>query len=398
MTTYTDVFGGANIVPSDVSYQAIALDADLTLTWPEETSTTGTPTSKIMDVTASGAYTITLPDATGASPGETILINNVGATTFYVEDAAGGAVLTSAAGNVWQAYLTDNATAAGVWKVLQYGSLASAYNAASLAGTGIVAVGTTLSQSMPVTEISTNYSASTTDRAKVFNWTGAAGTFTLPSPITVGSNWFCYIRNSGSGALSVDPAGAVTIDGASSKSFQPGESATVVTDGTSYYTVGFGQAATFTFDYTSINIAGTGDYTLTGSELNRIAYRFTGLLTGNRNVIVPSTVQQYWVTNDTTGAFTLTIKVSGQPGVQLDQNQSAIFYCDGTDVVDADSSTISIPMLISQGGTGATTASGARTNLGSGATGDALFTSSTQADAWTALGVAQAGNVVGGTF
>jgi hypothetical protein len=59
---------------------------------------------------------------------------------------------------------------------------------------------------------------------------------------------------------------------------------------------------------------------------------------------------------------------------------------------------VSFPITIAQGGTNATTASGARINLGGTSTGIALFTAVDQAAAWAALGVAQAGNINGGTF
>ena len=55
-------------------------------------------------------------------------------------------------------------------------------------------------------------------------------------------------------------------------------------------------------------------------------------------------------------------------------------------------------LAIADGGTGATTASGARINLGATATGDAIFIAATQQAAWTALGIAPAGVVTGGTF
>ena len=125
----------------------------------------------------------------------------------------------------------------------------------------------------------------------MFNYTGAGGTYTLPDPITGGDNWFVYLRNSGSGAITATPPGAVTIDGAANIPFQPGESAIIVTDGANFFTIGFGQSATFAFDYTTISIAGQGDFTLSGTELNRVAYKFTGALTGARNVIIPATVQ-----------------------------------------------------------------------------------------------------------
>jgi len=399
MPIYQDVFGGANIYPSEISYSSLNLTADITLSWPEETSTNVNLATRIIDVTqASSGFSIILPDAQKSGTGNTILFNNKGSHTFTVKNAGGVQVGTIASGQLWQIYLTDNTTANGTWELLQYGATTSTANASSLAGTGIVAVGTLLSQSVPVTTINNTYTSGVDDRAKMFNFTGAQATFTLPDPTVGGDNWFLYLRNSGSGAITATPPGATTIDGASTLAFQPGESAIIATDGTNFFTIGFGQSATFAFDYTVIDIAGSGDYTLSGTELNRVAYRFTGALTGARNIIVPATVQQYWIDNRTTGSYVLTVKVSGQTGVQVGQNTRGIYYCDGSDVLDADTSTVSFPISVSQGGTGATTATNALINLGGSATGTAIFTSASQAAAWSALGVAQSGNIDGGVF
>lgn len=400
MTIYTDVFGGANIYPSEVSYSSLTLAADVYLSWPEETSTSTNLATRIIDISASGAgLSIYLPDASKSGTGNTILFNNIGAQTITVRKSDGVQVVTVAAGTLWQVYLTNNTTAAGSWQSLQYGAATSQVNASSLAGTGIVAVGTLLSQSVPISSFNTNYTAGATDRAKMYNWTSAAGTFTLPDATTVGNNWFVYLRNSGSGVITADPQGLQTIDGSLFLDFQPGESAIIASDGANFYTIGFGQSAIFAFDYTVINIPGTGTYTLTGSELNRVAYRFTGALTGNRTVVVPATVQQYWVDNQTTGAYTLTIAPSGGgTGFTIAQGSRAILYCDGTDVLNASTAGVATPISIANGGTGATTASAARINLGGGSTGISLFTASTQAAAWSALGVAPQGVVNGGTF
>ena len=399
MTTYVDVFGGANIYPSEISYSALALTTDVVLSWPEETSTNQNLATRIMDISAAGAgLSIFLPDASKTGTGNTILFNNRGTQTITVRTSTGVQVVTVAAGQLWQVYLTNNTTAAGTWQALQYGAAVSQANASSLAGTGIVAVGTLLSQAVPITSFNSDYTAGVQDRARMFLWEGAGGTLTLPAPTTVGNNWFIYLRNSGSGAIVADPSGTILIDDGPTLSFQPGESAIIATDGANFYTIGFGQSATFAFDYTSINVAGSGDYTLTGTELNRIAYGFTGTLTGNRNIIVPATVQQYWVNNQTTGAYNFTVKTAAGSGVLVNTGSRSILYCDGTDVVNADTGGVSVPVTISQGGTGATTASAARINLGATAVGDALFTAADGNAAYAALGIAPAGVVVGGTF
>ena len=396
---YTDVFNGSNIYPSEISYSSIYLTEDITLNWPAEAVQSVYYATRIMDVTEiSAGYSITLPDASQSGTGNTILFNNHGSYTFTVKDATGVQVATIASGTIWQIYLTDNTTVAGTWNILQFGATTSSANASALAGTGIVAVGTLLSQSVPVTTFSSDYSAGISDRAKMYNWTGAGGYLYLPDPSAVGNNWFLYLRNSGSGAVQATPSGTTLLDDSAFVSFQPGESAIIASDGSNMYTIGFGQSATFVFDYTVIDVAGAGDYELSGTELNRISYRFTGTLTGNRNIIVPATVQQYWVDNQTTGSFVFTVKTLAGAGVQVQSGERAIFYCDGTDVLDADTATVSYPILVSQGGTGATTASAALINLGGTAVGTSLFTAVDEAAAWAALGVAQAGNVNGGEF
>jgi hypothetical protein len=214
MPIYTDVFGGANIYPSEISYSAIALTVDVTLSWPEETSTNTNLATRIIDVTAASAsLSIFLPDAKKSGVGNTILFNNQGAQTFIVKNAGGTQVASIAAGTVYQIYLTDNTTTNGLWESLQFGATVSEANASALAGTGIVAVGTLLSQSVPITQFNTNYTAGDSDRAKMYLWTGAgSGTLTLPSAATVGNNWFMYLRNSGGGQVTLTPSGVNTID------------------------------------------------------------------------------------------------------------------------------------------------------------------------------------------
>ena len=193
MPSYTDVFGGANIYPSEISYSSLNLTADITLSWPEETSTNVNLATRIIDVTqASAGFSIILPDAKKSGTGNTILFNNRGSHTFTVKSSGGTSVGTIASGQLWQVYLTDNSTVDGTWVLLQYGATTSTANASSLAGTGIVAVGTLLSQSVPVSSINTSYTSGVDDRAKMFNFTGAQATFTLPDPTVGGDNWFLY--------------------------------------------------------------------------------------------------------------------------------------------------------------------------------------------------------------
>lgn len=397
-TTYVNTFGGTNIYPSDVSYRYVSLTIDQVLDWPLETAPSTDVVSKIMDVNATTtSLVITMPDATEGSTGETVLFNNVGANTFTVVTNTGTVICAPQSGTTFQIYLTDNSTVSGTWRSFQYGASVSATNAAALAGLGIKAIATTLNQSMPVSTFSTDYTTGTSDRSKVLVWTGGAGTLSFSSAPTLGSDWFVNVRNNGTGDLTLDPNSSELINGASTLVLSPGDSTIVVTNGVQFWTIGLGKSAVYAFSLLQIDISGSGDYTLSVSELNKTAYIFTGTLTGDRDIIVPTTAQQYWVSNQTSGAYTLGIRTAGQatPGVTVANAARAILYCDGTDVVDADTATIGIPVTIPQGGTGATTASGARTNLGATTVGDAVFTAVSQSAAQIALGLDP---IEGGTY
>jgi hypothetical protein len=391
--SFTNTFGGTNIYAANVSYRAIALTANVTLTWPTEVATNTDVVASIMDVTPSaGSLTIRMPDATQASVGETALFFNVGAFSFTVADNSGNTIQTIASGEAWQIYLTGNATVNGTWRAIEYGAGTSSPSASALAGAGLKAITTTLNQAAPTTLLSADYTLTSSDRARVLVWNGGAGTFTMPSAVTAGNDWFFDARNSGSGGLTIAPAGGELINGQASLVFNPGDSARILTDGTSFYTIGYGQSATFAFDYVSISLTGQpSPYTLTGTNLNRIAYQFSGVLTANMQIIVPNTIQQYWVRNTTTGAYSLTVKTAAGTGIAVVQNGAAILYCDGTNVVEADTNNLSTPIGIPQGGTGATTAGTALINLGGTSLGIGVFTAVNAAVARASLGAAASG-------
>lgn len=367
--SYTQVFGGTTIYPSDVSYLALALSADKALEWPLESNDPSNPAARIIDVTTGGSYSVTLPDATQTGAGQTILFNNLPASTnsFLVKDYSGSTLATVGVGEQWQVYLSDTSTAAGTWRVFRYGASTATVQASALAGYGLTVTSNTLSQSLPVTTFNTSpRTLLATDRASALVWTGTGtGTLNLIGAATVGNNFFIAVRNSGGGDLTVDAAGSETIDGAGTLALRPGESTNLMTDGLTWYTLGLGQEAVFAFDYTSISVTG-GTYTLAGSELNRIAYKFVGALTSDQYIVVPSTIQQYWVDNGTTGVYNFYLQTSGGTPVSVPQGGRGIYYCNGTNVVDADTATISLPVSATDGGTGQT----------SYTTGDLLYASS----------------------
>lgn len=61
----------------------------------------------------------------------------------------------------------------------------------------------------------------------------------------------------------------------------------------------------------------------------------TGALTAARNLIVPSNKKLYFIYNNTTGGYAVTVKVSGQTGVSVPAGAKVLLVSNGTDVVIA---------------------------------------------------------------
>ena len=403
MTTFTQVFGGGTVAPSQVSYNDFILTAAVQLQWPLETQPNTNLASQIIDIDAAstGSYSLTLPPASQVGVGSFLIINNKSTYNQSIFNNAGQVIITSLApGAIYFLYLTNNSTAAGVWSSFQYGAQASAPNASALAGPGLLAVGATLAQDIQVTSLSTNYAVGVNNRAQMLNWTGGSGTLTLPLAATAQPSFYIQARNSGTSILTIQTSGTDIINGGSAGgyiSLNPGDSCFVVTDGTSWYTLGLGPILTANFNFIVINVPAVvvgGIVTLSGTQLNQVAYRFTGALTQNTIVDLPAVKQQYWVDNETSGAFSLTFQVPTSAGgatpagatVAVPQGSRIIMYTDGTNVLNASTGGIAIPVAVNQGGTGANTAGNALTNLGGTSVGTAVFTATSAAAAQQAIG------------
>jgi len=61
----------------------------------------------------------------------------------------------------------------------------------------------------------------------------------------------------------------------------------------------------------------------------------TGTLTANRNLVVPANKKLYFIYNNTSGGFAVTVKVSGQTGVSVPNGEKKLLVSNGTDIVEA---------------------------------------------------------------
>jgi hypothetical protein len=296
-----------------------------------------------MDVTATVAgLSLILPSAQQVSVGQNIIIRNTGSNPFNVVNAGLGVITTIASGIANFIYLTSNTNDNGTWTVITFGAGTSSANAATLAGYGLVALNTTLNQQYTFSTISSSYTILPSNRAGFIVWNGGAGTLTLPISSNVGANWFVIVRNNGSGVVTVQPQGTDTIDGNANAQLQLTESFVIVCNGSGYNTFAYGRSNQFAFTTLVKNVTG-GTVTLTSAEGANVIQEYTGVLTSNCTVVVPSTVQLYSLQNNTTGAFTLTFKTTsvGADTVVLPQTQTIIAICDGTNVYNAQTATSS---------------------------------------------------------
>ena len=337
--SYISPFTGNVIQPTDVSYRRIILTTDLQLEWPINGTTTDDAAARVMEVsTTTVANELWMPPANQSSVGQDALIRNVGAVSVLVKDYSGAnTIVTVAAGEAQYIYITTNATTAGTWGIIAFGVGSSGADAATLAGYGLLAIGQTLNQSQPVTTFASDYTAVASDRSNTYVWTGGAGTLTMTLASTLGDNWFMFLRNGGTGALTVAGTSGDTINGSSTVVFQPADSAIIVCSGSTFYTVGLGKSTQFNF--TQLTKAVTnGTYTLTVTEASNVIQKYTGTLSANVTIIVPQTVQVYYVQNATTaGGYTLTIStgVGGASTAIIAANNQATLICDSQNLLNA---------------------------------------------------------------
>lgn len=358
MPSYVNPFTGQTVQPSQVGYEQLTLSQDTELQWPIN-GNNSLIVANIIEVTATVAgVDIYMPAATQVSTGQSILFKNIGSNTFTVVDFSGNTIIAIASGIAEYVYITDNTTEDGQWSTVTFGAGTSSANAAALAGYGLKAISTTLNQAYDLSVYTSNTTLSAANRASFAVWEGGVGSIQLPSASSVGNNWFAMIRNNGSGILTVTCDGSDTIDGNASKQLQLDESFVVVSNGIDgYNSFGYGQSASFFYTILSKVITGLGStITLSSAEAANIIQEYTGTLASNVDIIFPATVQIYTVTNLTTGAYTLTFRTAAVGGstVSIPQNQTLILVCDGTNVYNANSATISsLPSLTLNPGTAA---------------------------------------------
>lgn len=107
----------------------------------------------------------------------------------------------------------------------------------------------------------------------------------------------------------------------------------------------------------------------------------TGTLSAARNLIVPANKKLYFIYNNTTGGYAVTVKVSGQTGVSVANGTKVVLVSNGTDIVSATSYGViqSVTGVVYSSGTTLTAATGAQIAAAIGSTAVTNATNSTNA-------------------
>jgi hypothetical protein len=276
------------------------------------------------------------------STGQSIIVRNTGANLFTVTDYGGNTIVAVGSGIADFIFLVDNSTVNGVWASVVFGAGTSSANAGALAGYGLTPIGLTLNQAYNITDYFSSAALTDANRAQFNVWSGGVGTFTMPSSATVGNNWFTIIRNNGTGVLTLNRSGTDTIDGNISMQLQLTESVVIVSNGsTGFNTYAYGRSNSFAFTQLAQVVTG-GTLTLSSAQGANIIQEYSGTLTSNQIIVLPSTVQLYSLQNSTSGAFTLTFRTAGVGStVTVTQGQTAFVVCDGTNVYSTTTNTSS---------------------------------------------------------
>jgi len=360
MANYNDVFGNFTVPPAEATYSRLTLTESGVLAWPSNFSGEVEGQHLATDIlevsTGVVGLQLALPPANEASVGQDLMIRNVGAESVEILDAEGNPLTTIAAGEAKYIYTTSNVTAAGEWSMFTYGTGTSGADAALLAGRGLQgATDNKIQVAASYRGLDSDYEIAEDDRGLLLNVTVGSLNLTTPDAVAMSPGFYCFLRNSSLGIAHITPFAGQSINGVASWSLSPGDSLVLMSTGTDWVTVGFGQDVDFTFTELVVNAA-SGDATLSSSDVSGRMIRVTGTATAPITLTMPSVDNIYFVSIENgVGSHTVTFKTSavGAGVVVLNANEKTVLYSDGVNITIAVTTTVTSTLSLTDGGAAA---------------------------------------------
>jgi hypothetical protein len=335
--SFTNAFDDSPVQPSNVSFKTYNISTDIALTWPWLAVAQDNVAAGFMSVTTTVAsLNIKLPDATRVSNGQGLIFYNSGSLSFNVIDYDGNEIATvpTTPGQCVLLELSDNQTVSGSWIIITLGLGTSSASASALAGNGLISKLGKLNTNWPIKYIDSNYTVQTTDRSRVLVYNGGASEFAFPAANLLGNGFNVKIVNApdSTGQITLTTTPSNSINDGDTFTIYPGQSAEVNGDGVDqYYIFGYGIETYFAWNINNQPVSGDDDITISDVNASKSIQIFTGVLTGNIDVIYPSSVNVYVISNNSSGPYTLNIKTASGTPFPVSQNQSYAVYCDSVD-------------------------------------------------------------------
>lgn len=155
------------------------------------------------------------------------------------------------------------------------------------------------------------YTVIASDRGKLIDATTGTWTLSLTAAATLGDNWFCYLRNSGTGIITIDPNAAEGIDGEATVTLTAGQSCILQCTGTAFKTIGRAGGGSGLQGETTYNT----NTTLNVSTDNGFLIRCTSAGSPNTTYTFPDAAgnegKHWWLQNATSGDTALRLVADG---------------------------------------------------------------------------------------
>ena len=305
--------------------------------------------AKITRVSASTPSAIQLQSAQAQSVGFDFIIENNGAQTITVLDAQGTTLFAVTAGQLVYFYLVSNATDAGVWGTTVYGAGVTSAQAVTLAGNGLGVDSNKLYVKADSEILTSSRAVTTLDLAKVLVAETGSLVLTLPALAGLIDGFFFYFKNSSEASATLQPSGLDTIDGNVSKVFYPNEAGIVIAVASGWYTIGYGKDVEFVFSEFIVNAAAANPTLTTSDVSGRMIRITGTAASNKTITLPPVPGIYFVTTDGGLGSYLAIFTTGTGTTVNLPANQSTVLYCDGTNIRIAVSTSVQSTLALVDG-------------------------------------------------